>query len=227
MRSLSSVFQRYSTSLKTSPYSTKMATTSFIYFAGDFICQKFIEKKTLENYHYERTFKQTLVGTFFVAPILHNWHSRIIPLITKPLTSRFKVIAVSYMLGEGVLSPFFLASILFLYEYIKTYDAGAGKRNVKEKFLPTLVRAYQFWGGISLFTYSIVPLCFRPVFTSCWSLLWNIYVSKVANSNSGSAPQENIHMIERSQDHSSVLDIIEDMTKLPSHKFMNNSLFSY
>jgi len=181
MKILGSLFQRYVQRLQTKPYSTKMATSCFIFTTSDFICQRFVEKKTSEDYSYLRTFRQAMFGTLYGAPILHLWHSKFIPRATSFFKNKFQKVAASYALGEGVFSPYSLAVALFSFELLNSYRVENATRNVKEKFWPTLFRSFQFWGVISLFTYSVVPIYFRPVWTNCWSLTWQIYLSFIAN----------------------------------------------
>ena len=181
MKFFSNLFQRYTNSLRTAPYSTKMLTSCLVFGTSDVICQIGIEKKTMQDYSPLRTFRQAMIGTFFVAPTLHLWHSYAIPFATRSLRSKVKIMATSYLLGEGVLSPYFLSTTLFFYEYLGTWDLNETIEGVKEKFIPTLIKSFQFWGVVSLFTYSIVPPIFRPVFSNCFSLIWQIYLSYIAN----------------------------------------------
>jgi len=183
MRMALSLVNRYTQRLQRAPYSTKMATSCFIFSASDFVCQRYVEKKDFKDYSYARTFRQAMLATLFFAPTLHVWHSKLIPFVTKSIKSKFRTIATSYVLGEGLLSPYCLTSALFLFEYLRSHDVNSGVKNVQEKFWPTLMRSYQFWGIISLFTYSVIPIHVRPVFTNCWSFLWQIYMSNVSNSN--------------------------------------------
>jgi len=53
---------------------------------------------------------------------------------------------------------------------------------LNEKFFTTLLRSFQFWGIVSMFTYSIVPIIYRPVWTNCFSIAWQAYLSHVANA---------------------------------------------
>lgn len=201
MKFLSSLFQRYTHSLTVRPYTTKMATSFFVFSSGDFICQRYIEKRSAQHYDYTRTFRQAVFGTLMVAPTLHIWHSKMIPVIIKPFQSRFKQVAVSYALGEGLLSPYFLMIALFYYGYTKKFDFEEGRANLNEKFLTTLLRSFQFWGIVSMFTYSIVPIIYRPVWTNCFSIAWQAYLSHVANA-------------QRTTEH---LEELEDIDPYPSN----------
>jgi len=58
----------------------------------------------------------------------------------------------------------------------------AGTQNVKEKFLPALETSVKFWTGISFINYGLIPIQFRPVFVSCWSIVWQSYLSYISNN---------------------------------------------
>jgi len=176
-----SLFQKYTQRLQKKPYSTKMATSCFIFTISDYVCQTYIEKKTSADYNYVRTFRQAMFGTLFVSPSLHVWHSHFIPAVTRPLKTRFATVATSVALGETLLSSYFLSSVLFFYDFMASHSFESGKRNVQEKFWPTFLRSFQYWSGVSLMTYSIIPIHFRPVFSNCFSFAWQIYMSYIAN----------------------------------------------
>jgi len=188
-----------------------MTTSCFVFSSGDFLCQRYIEKKTGDDYSYTRTLRQALFGTFMVAPTLHLWHSRIIPAVTKPFQSRFKQIAVSYVLGEGLLSPYFLVVALFYYGYTKNFDFEEGRVNMTEKFFSTVLRSFQFWGVVSLFTYSVVPIIYRPVFSNCFSIAWQAYLSHVANAQRKAELMEELPSAEPYPSNIATIEAIEHL----------------
>ena len=69
--------QTYSRWLASFPYRTKMLTSGAMFAGGDFICQKLIEKQPSLNT--DRLAKATTIGTFGLAPILHNWFGKVLP----------------------------------------------------------------------------------------------------------------------------------------------------
>jgi len=173
---------KYSQGLKKAPVYTKMMSIGVIYFSADAICQLFFERKTPKTYSTERTLLHTIIGSFYVAPALHFWHSKVIPALTFGFNTRTKRILAAYLLGEIVLAPIFLASWLFLYESNRCSSLEAGKRCVKAKFWPTLKDYYKYWTWTSFLTYSIIPIHFRPIFTSLYGVRWQIHLSHVANA---------------------------------------------
>jgi len=171
---------RYSESLRKHPVYTKMMSIGVIYFTADVLCQTLVEGKRYRNYSSGRTLRHCVNGAFFVAPTLHVWHSKVIPALTFGFKNRYKRILAAYLLGELVFAPLFIASLLFLYEADRAKSTDAGFQNVKEKFKPTLIAYYKHWTLVSLLTYSVVPIPYRPIFTSLYGINWQMYISQVA-----------------------------------------------
>lgn len=176
------ILSRYNNSLLRSPYKTKMATAGFTYFLADCICQNYIEKKESNEYSPIRSLRQASVGAFFAAPSLHVWHSLILPKLVKACSRSITKIFLSVFLNETVLAGYFVSCLLFSFESLKTMSVEAGAENVKEKFVPAMKSSMKFWTGISFINYGLVPIHLRPVFVSCWSVVWQSYLSYVSNN---------------------------------------------
>jgi hypothetical protein len=178
----SSLLTRYNQALLKAPYKTKMTTAGTTYFIADNICQLLIEKKSKQDYSYIRSCRQSAVGALFAAPSLHLWHSTILPSIVKPIVGKLKVVALAVFLNETVLASYFVCCLLFSFEALKKMDPKAGVDNVREKFSSAIVKSMKFWTGISVINYGLVPIPFRPVFVSCWSIVWQSYLSYISNN---------------------------------------------
>jgi len=172
----------YNRSLMASPYKTKMATAGFTYFLADCICQDYIEKRESGNHCFQRSGRQAAVGALFAAPSLHVWHSLILPKIVKGCTRTVPRVLVSVFLNETVLAGYFVSCLLFSFEALRTGSIEAGKDNVKNKFAPAMESSVKFWTGISFINYGLMPVHLRPVFVSCWSVVWQSYLSYVSNN---------------------------------------------
>jgi len=159
-----------------------MATAGFTYFLADCIAQKKIEKKSSDDYSLSRSARQSAVGAFFAAPSLHVWHSLILPKIVKHCTRNVTRVCVSVFLNESILAAYFISFLLFSFEGLKKMSIEAGAQNVQDKFLPALETSVKFWTGISFINYGLVPIQFRPVFVSCWSIVWQSYLSYLSNN---------------------------------------------
>jgi len=183
------LLRRYNGALLKSPYKTKMATAGFTYFLADCICQNHIEKKESEDYSLVRSLRQASVGALFAAPSLHVWHSIILPKVVKNCTRTMTKVLVSVFLNETILAGYFVSILLFSFEALKKMNVDAGVQNVKDKFVPAIQTSVKFWTGISFINYGLIPIHFRPVFVSCWSLVWQSYLSYVSNNRVSELPK--------------------------------------
>jgi len=176
------LFKKYNQAILRSPYKTKMATAGVTYFLADNICQRFIEKKSKHSYSLDRSCRQGAIGALFAAPSLHIWHSSILPKVIKPIAGRFKPILLAVLLNETVLATYFISFLLFSFEAVKKGNIRAGVENVKTKFSTAIVTSMKFWTGISFINYGFIPIHLRPIYVNCWSVVWQSYLSYVANN---------------------------------------------
>ncbi|XP_026481740.1 protein sym-1-like [Ctenocephalides felis] len=77
------VLAAYQAMLAKQPFLTQVAQTSLIMGVGDFIAQKFLEKKPFSQYEISRTLGFCFVGATVVAPWLTVWY-RTLHRIVKP-----------------------------------------------------------------------------------------------------------------------------------------------
>lgn len=75
-----------------------------------------------------------------------------------------------------------MSCLLFCFEALKMQSLEAGAQNVKDKFVPAIESSVKFWTGISFVNYALVPVHLRPVYVSCWSIVWQSYLSYVSNN---------------------------------------------
>jgi len=183
------LFNRYNSALLRSPYKTKMATAGTTYFLADCICQNYIERRETEHHNFARSARQAGVGALFAAPSLHVWHSMILPKLVKNCTGFMTRLGISVFLNETILAAYFISVVLFSFEALKNFDTQAGVDNVKEKFVPALETSVKFWTPISIINYGLMPVHLRPVFVSCFSVVWQSYLSYVANNKVVTMPE--------------------------------------
>jgi hypothetical protein len=122
-----SVISWYSASLKARPMTTKVLTSVVTFGSADLMSQFGVERKTLHQYDPYRTLKTIGIGSMYMVPWLHLWHSRVGPRIVSMYPKQpFKRTALCIVADQSAISPFLLCSNLFLIEAFKNIDLKAG-----------------------------------------------------------------------------------------------------
>ena len=150
------VFSRYNRALIESPYKTKMATAGTAFFIADCICQRYVENKSIQEYSLKRSVRQSSVGVFFAGPSLHIWHTMVIPKIAQRFSSKSAKIFASVVSTEVAFGMYFVCSLLFYFEVLKTQSVEAGVKNVENKFWPTFGNSLKFWPFVSVINFSLI-----------------------------------------------------------------------
>jgi len=70
---LSSLLEKYSRLLDSSPYATKIITSGLLGGFGDYLIQNIERKKTPKPFDFRRLFIFVLVTAFYIAPVIHIW----------------------------------------------------------------------------------------------------------------------------------------------------------
>ena len=93
-----------------------MATSGVAFFIADCICQRYVEKKTIQEYSLKRSIRQSACGVFFAGPSLHIWHTMVIPRIAQRFSSKPAKILASVFWTDVVFGVYVVSSLLFYFE---------------------------------------------------------------------------------------------------------------
>ena len=159
-----------------------MATAGTAFFIADCICQRYVENKTTQEYSLKRSVRQSSVGVFFAGPSLHIWHTMIIPKIAQRFSSKPAKILASIVSTETAFGMYFVCSLLFYFEVLKTQSVEAGVRSVENKFWPTFGNSLKFWPFVSAINFSLIPIHLRSIFVNFFAIIWQTYLSYVSNN---------------------------------------------
>jgi len=173
------MFNRYSNALIQKPFKTKMLTAGVLSVGGDFVCQKYIEKREIgKNYDYRRTMNLFLIGSLVSAPLIHLWYVKGAPAICRHVTQNAKLYPyISLAADQTLIATSTLALFLFLSEYMQNFNAQAAVYNVRRKFWSAITTNWKVWPPIILINFLFVPLHFRVLFTNLIGFFWGIYLT--------------------------------------------------
>lgn len=171
----------YTDALVHSPVLTKSATAGFIFGLSDWMAQK-LERgqdgKALP-YNTKRTISATLVGFLYFGPAAHYWYEWIFRIL--PGTS-FSSTMQKAALGQLLFGPSFTC-IFFAAALMQSgsFSLGSWLQKIRQDLLGAWLAGVGYWPLVDLISFSIVPKQWIPLFVNFASLVWNIYLSLVAN----------------------------------------------
>ena len=79
--------------------------------------------------------------------------------------------------GPSFTCIFFATSLL----QAGNFTLGNWLRKIRSDFVGAWIAGVGFWPLVDLVSYSLVPMQWIPLFINICSLIWNIYLSMVAN----------------------------------------------
>lgn len=193
----------YDRQLEQRPFLTKGLTAGFVAANGDLLCQFLMHrnnnhsKETTKNkstdesldkfrsvWDRRRTLHFFLLGSFWVAPVLHVWYgflSRTKSVFSAAAGSRR---AVMLLLGQRVALDQFVFTPLFAPTFLMGLwglDGTLSWDKVKRQLpaiMPSMLCAnWLIWIPAQAFNFSFVPVPYHVLFSNVVSLFWNAVVS--------------------------------------------------
>uniref|UniRef100_A0A0N5AVJ5 Mitochondrial inner membrane protein Mpv17 n=1 Tax=Syphacia muris TaxID=451379 RepID=A0A0N5AVJ5_9BILA len=158
-------------------------TSGLLGGSGDFIAQKFVEKKSWKEYDFIRTGRFTLLTGVYIAPILVGWFR-----VLERVRGSAKIVPLKRLIiDQTTFAPFFLGTILFTLRSLEGKRPSEAWTQVKQDYLPILKFNLAFWPPVQLFNFYLMPLNFRVIIVQLASLIWNTYVSFKTQKSVGDA----------------------------------------
>ncbi|KAG5683987.1 hypothetical protein PVAND_013240 [Polypedilum vanderplanki] len=139
------------------PITRGMASYLVIWPTANIIQQTLCEK----DFDWWKVVRFGLYGCFITAPSLYCW-----------------VKLATFMYPNNQLR---LCMAKVSMTWLETFSAAEAFQEVKVKFPPTYFTAITIWPLIGTINFAFVPERNRVLFTSCFSLLWTIYLAHMKN----------------------------------------------
>jgi len=176
-------FRKYSSSLVSSPYRTKMITAGLIFGGADAVCQNFLEKTPGKKFDYKRCLNMVLIGSLISAPLGHLWYCKYASGITNRITTSPKLQSwASMAVDQLIYTPFSLSIFLYVNEYGKEFSSLKSAKNVKERFWTGMIANWKVWPPIVLANFAFIPPAMRVLFINAFGFFWTIYLSHLQNN---------------------------------------------
>lgn len=168
------------------PMVANSCTGFFAFSVGDIISQVANPKSDKRGVDYKRSLCTGALGVVMNGMCLHVWY-RIIDRVFGSTMKSKKTVILKCIADQVVYAPFSIA--LFLtFASVKQGGTIADiaqrtEDKMTQSFLSTWIADCTLWPFANFISFSFVPLNYRPTFVGITQLLWQSYMSTVANSS--------------------------------------------
>jgi protein Mpv17 len=183
---LSSLGKSYGAQLQSRPILTKSVTAGLIFGLSDWTAQRLAKKSSKTErdtkLDWTRILTAAAVGLLYFGPAAHKWYETIFRLL--PGTSLVSTLQKA-TLGQLIFGPSFTC-IFFATSLMQggTFTISNWFSKIKTDLPGAWVAGLGFWPLVDLFSYSVVPHQWIPLFVNSCSFFWTIYLSLIANKTS-------------------------------------------
>ncbi|XP_068212915.1 protein Mpv17 isoform X2 [Palaemon carinicauda] len=145
---------------------------------GDVLAQFVVEKKSFEQFQWQRTFRFFSLGTFFVGPTLGTWYGA----LHKYIGSGKGIVAVKKVAVDQLLfAPGFIVVFLVTLGILEGSSFEASQDMVRKKYKDILLVNWSVWPAVQICNFSFTPLHHQVLVVQIFALLWNTYLAWKTN----------------------------------------------
>jgi len=157
------------------PFTTQIITTGVLCSCGDILAQTIERRSTQKDFEPKRTAIMATIGLCLFGPIcslsLRLLHSY-----------KFSPLA-SVAIDQTLTSPIINTSFCTIHPLLSGVSWEEVKSTLWERWSSVQINSYYLWIPAQLFNFSVVPYQFRLLFLQSVALLWNVFLSYLANNN--------------------------------------------
>ncbi|KAG7156321.1 Mpv17-like [Homarus americanus] len=168
----------------------------FLYFqgtltgAGDVLSQVLVEKKSANQFEWQRTVRFFAIGSFLVGPVLSRWYK----VLDSRIGSGKGVIALKKVAADqGLFSPVFLGVFLTVLGAMQGNTPQHIQNDIKKNYKDILLTCWSVWPAVQICNFSFVPLHHQVLVVQTFALFWNTYLAWKTNQGLGApSPQKEL-----------------------------------
>ncbi|GAX29235.1 protein Mpv17 [Fistulifera solaris] len=168
----------YAVQIEKRPIYTKSVTACIIFALSDYLAQR-LEGKNNQQIDVKRATAGALIGLLYFGPAAHFWYEAIFRLLpgTSLVSTLQKAVCGQLIFGPAFNCIFFAVGLL----QAGNFTVPRWLRKIQQDLPGAWLAGAGFWPLVDLVSFSLVPKEYIPLFINLCSLVWTIYLSKVAN----------------------------------------------
>lgn len=180
-----------------------MVSTGIFFGLGDALAQSLFPHKDEDgvvSYHYPRTARAMVYGSFFFAPMSVVWHRRTLPFIKNPFVGavRRETLKATHpkrlhfydVIFRVAIDQLFITSLVWIPMYNVVMVTLAGYKNpleiarekLENNWWTVLKASWTVWPGFQYVNLFFIPVQFRIISGNVWSVFWNTFLSFIHNT---------------------------------------------
>ncbi|CAO3606650.1 unnamed protein product [Mucor fragilis] len=167
--------QKYQYNIINRPIRTFAMQSSFMMTLGDIISQQVIEKKGLDNHDIGRSVRIMIYAGAINGPLVGSWFGFINNAVK--IKNKWAATFVRVGIDQAVFSPAILAIFMGGISILEGRTVNEIKMKFENSYFKGLMNAYCYWPFVNIFTFSMIPIHYRPIVNSCFGIAWNSYLS--------------------------------------------------
>jgi hypothetical protein len=181
--------------LNANPITTKAVTSGVICFAGDVNCQMIIHhhnnksRAVKEDFVLDkvRTCRMAFLGFALIGPVSHVWYG----IVNKVIPGTGAIVNLKrVLLDQGFFAPLFISTFFTTAKTLEGNKPAESVQALKDSFLDIYKSNLMLWPAAMLINFSFVPPQFQVLYANAVGLIWNSYMSFMANDNDSSEATE-------------------------------------
>lgn len=167
------------------PLLSNSCTGFLVFSVGDVISQV-ANPKTDKRVDYKRSIYTGALGIAMNGACLHVWY-RILDRVFGSAMQTKRVVILKCIADQVIYAPFSIA-VFFSFASAKQGGSVADvlqrtENKLSESFRSTWIADCTLWPFANFVNFSFIPINYRPTFCGITQLLWQSYMSTVANSS--------------------------------------------
>lgn len=161
------------------------AITGFATFsAGDVLIQRY-EKKRFHEIDYLRSFELGLLGLVMNGYFLVSWYKFLDRAVGHSMSCATNV-TLKVIADQVVYAPFSIVAFFGFSSMIRHFNTSEAidyfDNKIRSHFWTTFLADCSVWPAVNAVNFRFISLAYRPTFTAVIQLMWQAYMSFVADS---------------------------------------------
>jgi protein Mpv17 len=168
------------------PLVANSCTGFFVFSVGDIISQV-ANPKVGKGVDYKRSLYTGVLGIAMNGACLHVWYRALDRMFGSSAMQTKKRVVLKCIADQLIFAPF---SIAVFFSFASAKQGGSladiyqrTENKMSQSFTSTWIADCTLWPFANFINFSYVPLPYRPTFTGITQLIWQSYMSTVANSS--------------------------------------------